>query len=58
MNNKEFGKQFEKRTKTFAIKIIKLSASIRNTTESMIVKNQITKSATSIDANFREANRS
>ena len=57
MNNKEFGKQLEERTKKFAISIIKLSASIPNTTEGKVIRNQITKSGTSIGANYREANR-
>ena len=35
-----------------------LSASLSNTTENKIIKNQITKSGTSIGANYREANRS
>ncbi len=58
MENKEFGKQMERRTKEFAISIIKLSASLPKTSEGNIIKNQITKSGTSIRANYREANRS
>lgn len=58
MDNKEFGKQLEERTKSFAIAIIKLSAKIPYNTETKVVKNQITKSGTSIGANYREANRS
>ncbi len=57
MNNKDFGKQLEERTKTFAIKIIKLSASLPSTVEGRIVRNQLTKAGTSIGANYREANR-
>ena len=57
MDNKEFGKQLEDRTKKFAISIIKLSASLPNTTEDKVIRNQITKSGTSIGANYREANR-
>lgn len=57
MDNKEFGKQLESRTKKFAIEIIKLSVSLPNTSEGKILKNQITKSGTSIGANYREANR-
>ncbi len=45
MNNKEFGKQFEKRTKDFAIDIIKLSGILPQTAEGKVIKNQITKSA-------------
>ena len=58
MENKEFAKQLELRTKKFAISIITLSASLVNTSECRIVKNQITKSGTSVGANYREANRS
>ena len=57
MDNKEFGKQLENRTKLFAISIIKLSSSLPNTTEGKVIRNQITKSETSVGANYREANR-
>jgi four helix bundle protein len=58
VENKEFSKQLEKRTKAFALSVIKLSASLPNTAEARVIKNQITKSGTSIGANYREANRS
>ena len=58
MDNKEFGKQLEKRTKEFAIEIIKLSIKLPSTAEGNVLKNQITKSGTSLGANYREANRS
>ena len=58
MDNKEFSKQLESRTKKFAIGIIKLSTSLPNTPESKVIKYQVTKSGTSIGANYREANRS
>ncbi len=58
MNNKEFAKELEKRTRKFAIRIIKLSAKLPNTPEARVLKNQITKAGTSIGANYREANRS
>ncbi len=57
MNNKEFGKQLEFRTRKFAIDIIKLSISLPKTPEGNVLKNQITKSGTSVGANYREANR-
>ena len=57
MNNKEFSKGLEDRTKKFAIKIIRLSSSLPNTAEAKIIRNQITKSGTSVGANYREANR-
>ena len=58
MDNKEFAKQLEKRTKTFAIAVIKLSSLLPNTPEGRVIRNQITKSGTSVGANDREANRS
>ncbi len=57
MNNKEFSKQLEDRTKKFAIRIIKLSIRLPNTPEGKVIKNQITKSGTSVGANYRETNR-
>jgi len=58
MNNKEFAKKLELRTRQFGIAIIKLSTSLPNTIEAKVIKNQITKSGTSVGANYREANRS
>jgi four helix bundle protein len=57
MDNKGFSKRLEDRTLKFAVSIIRLSAAIANTPEGLIVRNQITKSGTSIGANYREANR-
>jgi len=58
MDNKEFGKNLEKRTRKFAVKIIQLSSKLPNTPECIVIRNQITKSGTSVGANYREANRS
>jgi len=58
MDNKEFSKQLEKRTRDFAIAIIHLASFLPNTPEGRVVRNQVTKSGTSIGANYREANRS
>ncbi|MFH1488210.1 MAG: four helix bundle protein [Pseudomonadota bacterium] len=57
MDNKQFGRELEERTKKFAIRIIRLSANLPNTEEGRVVKRQITKSGTSMGANYREANR-
>jgi len=57
MKNKEFAKELEKRTLEFAVRIIKLSVKLPNASEGRVIKNQITKSGTSIGANYREANR-
>ena len=58
MERKQFAKDLEKRTRKFAVQIIRLSITLPNSPESMVVRNQITKSGTSIGANYREANRS
>ncbi len=58
MTNKEFAEKLEKRTIKFAIEVINLSASLPKTPEALVVRNQLSKSGTSIGANYREANRS
>ena len=58
MDNKEFSRELEKRTRGFAVRIIRLSSTLPNGIESRVVRNQITKSGTSVGANYREANRS
>jgi len=58
MNNKQFAKDLEKRSLRFAVRIIKLSAKLPNTSEARVVRNQITKAGSSVGANYREANRS
>lgn len=57
MNNNEFAKQLEKRTRQFAVRIIRLSSELPDMPEGRVIRNQITKSGTSIGANYREANR-
>ncbi len=57
MDNKEFGRKLEKRTREFAVRIIRLSDKLPNTPEGKVVRNQLTKAGTSIGANYREANR-
>jgi len=57
MDNREFGKELEKRTRKFGALIIRLSAKLPNTLEARIIRTQLTKSGTSIGANYREANR-
>ena len=58
MERKEFAKDLEKRTRKFAVQIIRLSMRLPKTPEGMVVRNQLTKSGSSIGANYREANRS
>ena len=57
MDNKEFSKELEKRTQKFAVRTIRLSLALQNTPEGKVIKNQSTKSGTSVGANYREANR-
>jgi four helix bundle protein len=58
MENKEFRRLLEIRTRKFAISIIRLSVTLPNSVEGKVIRNQITKSGTSIGANYRESNRS
>jgi four helix bundle protein len=58
MDNKAFARNLEKRTRRFAVEIIRLSSSLPNTPEARVIRNQLTKAGTSIGANYREANRS
>ena len=57
MDNKEFSKELEKRTRKFAVQIIKISAKLPNTPEGRVVRTQLTKAGSSVGANYREANR-
>jgi len=57
VDNKEFSKELEKRTKKFSVRIIRLSTTLPDTPEGRVVRNQITKAGTSVGANYREANR-
>jgi four helix bundle protein len=58
MDNKKFSKELEKRTRNFAVSIIRLSSALPKGIEPNVIRNQITKSGTSVGANYREANRS
>jgi four helix bundle protein len=55
MDNKEFAKEPERRTRKSAVEMIHLSSRIPNSLEGIVVRNQITKSGTSMGANSREA---
>jgi four helix bundle protein len=57
MENKDFARELERRTLQFAVRIVRLSSHLPNTTEGKVVRNQMTKSGTSVGANYREANR-
>jgi len=58
MERKQFAKDLEKRTRKFAVRIIRLSTTLPGTPEGLVIRNQITKCGTSVGANYREANRS
>jgi len=58
VDNKEFSKNLEKRTRQFAVRVIRLSTLLPNTPEGRVIRNQITKAGCSVGANYREANRS
>ena len=57
MDNKKFSKELEKRTRKFAVSAIRLSTALPNTAEGSVIRNQITKSGTSIGVNYRKSNR-
>jgi len=57
MENIQFAKKLEERTRKFAVDIIRISSKLPDLPESRVIKNQLTKSGTSIGANYREANR-
>ena len=55
MDNRDFAKEMERRTREFAVRIIRLSTKLPDNLEARVVRNQLTKSGTSIGANYREA---
>jgi len=48
MDNKEFARKMEQRTSQFAVNTIHLSTTLPSTPESRAVRNQITRSGTSL----------
>ena len=54
----ETEKDLKKRTKRFALRIIRLSSSLPRTREADFIARQILKSGTSVGVNYREATRS
>jgi four helix bundle protein len=50
-------KDLERRTKAFSLAVIKFTAGLPRTREADILSRQLLRSATSIGANYREANR-
>lgn len=56
-SNEEFARELERRTRRFAVEIIRLSSSLPHNPEGKVLRNQLTKSGTSVGANYREVNR-
>ena len=52
------GKDLKKRTKQFAVTIIRIVASLPRTMVAQVIGKQLLRSGTSVGANYREANRS
>src|SRR5436190_24259419 len=50
-------KDLERRSKTFSLAVIKFSAALPRTREADVLSRQLLRSATSVGANYREANR-
>lgn len=55
--NKEFGQRLEKRTKAFAVQMIRLVSRLPKSREADSIARQMVRSGTSVGANYREANR-
>lgn len=53
MNNFEFGEQMKKRTKAFAVQIIKFYKSLPRTDEARVLGRQLLRAGTSVAANYR-----
>ena len=55
MDNIEFREQLKKRTKNFALRIIRLYQSLPTTMEAQIIGKQLLRFGTSVAANYRAA---
>jgi four helix bundle protein len=53
MNNFEFGEQMKKRTKTFAVQVVKFYKNLPRTDEARVLGRQLLRSGTSVAANYR-----
>ena len=53
MNNFEFGEEMRKRTKAFAVRIIKFYKDLPKTDEARVLGRQVLRSGTSVAANYR-----
>ena len=57
MTNSEFRASFEVRTKDFAVRVFKFLDALPKKISSQVIAYQLAKSASSVGANYREANR-
>ena len=58
MTNLDFAKQMQARTKSFAIRVIKMFQRLPKTDEARVLGKQVLRSGTSVAANYRAACRS
>ncbi|HEX6982518.1 MAG TPA: four helix bundle protein [Balneolaceae bacterium] len=54
-NNVDFAEQFKRRTKLYAIEIIKFCRKLSSNRETSIISNQLIRAATSVASNYRAA---
>lgn len=57
MNNKEFSRILEGRTRNYAVQVFRFMALLPDTTEWRVIKRQSVRAGTSVGANYAEANR-
>jgi four helix bundle protein len=57
MSKVEFIESLKRRTRGFALAVIKLVSSLPNSKESLVITKQLLRSATSVGANYRAATR-
>jgi len=55
MENFEYREKLKQRTKSFALRVIKLFQSLSKTTEAQVIGKQMLRSATSVASNYRAA---
>ena len=53
MNNFEFGEQMKRRTKSFAVRIVRFYRKLPRTDEARVLGRQLLRSGTSVAANYR-----
>src|SRR6266581_9297595 len=58
MNNFEFGEKMRRRTKAFAVQIVKFYKTLPKTDEARVLGRQVLRSGTSVAANYRAVCRS